>query len=1741
MACTYTIEEETLTGQPEFKSWLVDGGLDKLFPDGNYPWGEKSAPDKMEAKAEVKPDGDVKFSKTKPVDLKVKKTVVDENGRHFETGVPVTFYFAHNTESATKLFGLPNKDSPYGRGYEPSGQYLTIIDDQPDKKRQGTIYGSVTFNNPLVIDNNGLNWKQQLSESFGGKVGKKLSQALIDAGYDGVITTDNGYTSETLNLTNFDKSKAKYSKSSQKTGSTVADIITMLPGRVRKLYDSGILNVVQSVDDLPEYLQERGAALYHSAWHGSPHDHDKFDSSKIGTGEGAQAFGYGHYFTEAKDIAEYYRKSLSSQVGLIGVSGKKYGVSQADAEKDAGMLMRMREEDERVFNQYLDDGGSYLGRIAKDIKAGSIKKTSGNLYEVELAPTADEYLDWDKPLSEQSEKVKSAIGRMSERIVQYGSKTTGQTIYQNLANPMLQKKIGILNGQRYQESASNYLHSLGIRGIRYKAEGGKSDANNYVIFDDNDVSITAKYSKDLTGVEALYDEKRDKLYLVADMLNEGNIAAVLNHELYHRAEATDPKLQAAVATFDSRLGNMMKIAEKGQGSPIARAAYDRVINAGTPAKDRLSEFKAYMVTEYSRKPESFTGMVKKSIQDFIAAIRAAMIRAGILPKDLTPADLTALAKYGARVKSHSLDSRSEVNKPAANDGFDNTGMDSWSGSAYDYDDNEGYKVGMTNEKLEALVAQYADTDGKPRREALKEAVDQYRMIEALNFNKDGSPKDGAMLAPNGKPTRLNKAQWIQTRTPNFERWFGKSKVVDENGDPLVVENGQDKLFVNERGQEKSAEFNAGTFNPESGDIRFSKSPPINNVIEQGDDWLKSFLSQARKDAVIYNLQNRFVDLKRQIDKIAKNGGSLTEDNDPYLAEELYHQRSASRIKDFYDHEINPVLRGLHQNKVSIEKFQKFLHARHAPSRNAVMAERNPNQDMIDTNLADAETNLDAVRGNPSATRKEIGDALAEYNKWKRAKPFDGSEEERLSLSGMSDEEAAKFISGLSPVEKLKMDALAKRIDAINNKTLDLLVGYGMETEASVQALKDQWEHYVPLHRDEAHPDDNNFGHPVGRGFSVRGSGMKNATGSTAEVTNILAHITAAREQMLRRGEKNKVTVALADFIKANPDSDFAEINKIDVEKTLNEDGLVDTRMEPLFKRNMADNVVMFRTDGKDRAIVFNKNKIENVRLALSLKNLDGANLDTVESLISKGTRWFSKVNTQYNVIFGIVNLMRDTQAMALNLSSTPLHGKQGEVFRNMGGAFKAIVGVERDMAGIDPSLKAMYDRFNKAGGTTGYAQMFEDIRDRNQALVDELKKLDDPKPMQLAKAFFKLLTDFNTLMENSTRLAVFMTAVESGLSDAKAASLAKNITVNFNRKGARSTKIGAWYAFFNASAQGTARLIETMSGPKGKQILMSGVALGAISTLIGLAVMGDDDWEKIPEFVRERSLIIPIGRSNYISIPMPLGFHLIPNIGRKIVEAAFGSNRVSKTKRFAQLAGSTVGAFNPLGGSDVSEFVMPTILDPALALWRNKDYTGRSIYKEDFNSQRPTPGFTRAKDTASIFSKLAAEGINKITGGTDYKQGFWSPTPDQIDFVLGQLSGGTGRELLKVEETATGLAKSEEVPMYKIPLVGRLAGETSGNAVERAAYYDNIKLLNEHKAEIDGLRKEGNGAEAIRYIKNNPEASLIMKAHATERAVDRLNDRRKLMIKRGLPLSGVEKQIANQMKQLNDAMAERLR
>jgi hypothetical protein len=891
-----------------------------------------------------------------------------------------------------------------------------------------------------------------------------------------------------------------------------------------------------------------------------------------------------------------------------------------------------------------------------------------------------------------------------------------------------------------------------------------------------------------------------------------------------------------------------------------------------------------------------------------------------------------------------------------------------------------------------------------------------------------------------------------------------------------------------------------------GGIFYSRSNPNQGTFNPSWDAPEP----SKFDNLIYTLQDKNIDLKRVTQEIQKAGNDIDDRWNAYLQEELYHGRTAKRTQDFIRDELDPLVADMQARKVTMADFEEYLWMRHAEERNAQIAKVNP----------------------------EMQD----------------------SGSGVSTAEAQEYLDSLSDDKRADYEALAARIDAINAKSRQLLIDYGLESGSTIKAWQDTYKHYVPLQREEM---ETGFGNGTGQGFSVRGNAAKRATGSKRAVVDILANIAMQREKNIIRGEKNRVATALIGLAKLNPNPDFWNTDTVPQIKDIGKDGLV-TYPDPNYKSR--DNVIVARIVNKqgkivEHSVIFNQFDERAQRMAASLKNLDQDQIGKLLGTLSSFTRYFASINTQYNPVFGAINITRDVQGALFNLESTPLAGKQKEVTRLTGSALKGIyqeIRAVRKGKKADTKWAELWEEFQKEGGKTGFRDMYRNAKMRGEALEHAI----DPEwwqkkkwgrvvsfggviaaPQQWlvskpGKALFDWLSDYNDTLENSVRLAAYKVALDQGLSKQQSASIAKNLTVNFNRKGEMGRQIGSLYAFFNASVQGTARIGETLFKEgkmtrAGKQIIGGGLLLGGMQAMM-LAFAGFDDGEP-PEFVRDRNLIIPIGDGKYITIPMPLGYNAIPATGRILTEWAMDGFDDTQL-RFKHLFEVYMDMFNPIGYSGLTmQTLSPTATDPFAALDSNKDWTGMPIAREDFSRLNPTPGFTRSKDTASSISKAMSYSLNWLTGGTDYTPGWFSPTPDQIDYLIGQFTGGVGREYMKLEQTATSMVTGDELPTYKIPLVGRFYGDASGQAAQGGKFYDNLIRMNKHSNEIKGRMENGGDVDA--YMAEHPEAELADYATSTYSAISKLRKQRNQAKEEGgskADLKEIDRDITDLMREFNE-------
>ena len=291
-----------------------------------------------------------------------------------------------------------------------------------------------------------------------------------------------------------------------------------------------------------------------TAYHGTPHTiKGKFDISKVGTGEGAQAYGHGMYFAENPAVAKEYQKSLSGRTDLNQQPSDPAFIHAVESFRQAGTpLSAIPTEMKKAYKSATD----------KDIQLAIQATEKGNLYKVDIP---DEYipnmLNWDLPINQQSAKVQEIAKQLdpnlladtphlivrgqprhwtevvdsledlqnpkvikllkkiygeSAEVMPYGdylaSKMTGEQLYRNLSNPTQWSKEAApyaMKAGMEDAAVSARLNELGVKGIRYKdamSRGADDGTSNFVVFDPAQVKILEQNSKPMTRKEIIEQE-----------------------------------------------------------------------------------------------------------------------------------------------------------------------------------------------------------------------------------------------------------------------------------------------------------------------------------------------------------------------------------------------------------------------------------------------------------------------------------------------------------------------------------------------------------------------------------------------------------------------------------------------------------------------------------------------------------------------------------------------------------------------------------------------------------------------------------------------------------------------------------------------------------------------------------------------------------------------------------------------------------------------------------------------------------------------------------------------------------------------------------------------------------------------------------------------------------------------------------------------------------------------------------
>ncbi len=802
--------------------------------------------------------------------------------------------------------------------------------------------------------------------------------------------------------------------------------------------------------------------------------------------------------------------------------------------------------------------------------------------------------------------------------------------------------------------------------------------------------------------------------------------------------------------------------------------------------------------------------------------------------------------------------------------------------------------------------------------------------------------------------------------------------------------------------------------------------------------------QQAVDRMRYIFQDKFIDLKRA-EEVAGPGQRVG----PYQAEELFHGRAAARVDDIKTNYVNPVTDILAENDISMQDLNDYVHALHAPEANAVLQRRNPDK------------------------------------------------ENNEALSGMSNEDAAKIVAQWQGNEG--MQQAARLIRQMNDATADIIAAEGLEPGDVVQSWRDTYQNYVPLHR-EGKPQRAGRG----KGFAIRGRESKGRVGSEGQVVDVLGHSVMNHARAIVRAEKNRVGQKLLQFAQENPDPNFWRIDPIQTQKTIDpKTGLVTTTSDPSFQT--ADNVFPVKVNGETRHIVFNEGNPTAMRLASSMKNLDAEQINSVVRVFQSVNRILSALSTTYNPEFMFTNFFRDLQTAGIKMEATEAKGMQAQVARDLPASMRAVWRGERGKE-AEGDFGKYADEWRHAGGKTGWIDARTDIESQVKELESLIKskKKGRSKTAAIYRGVKGFMEDANSAVENGVRLSTYVNARRRGVSPEDAASLSKNLTVNFNRKGAAGPAMNAAYLFYNAGVQGSANVLGSLKS-KRVQALVTGLVVGGFANAMLQREIGGEDedgvpyWDKIGEWEKERNFIVmnPFSdEGDYFKIPLPYGYNIFKVLGETSADA-IAREDFDALGAAGSVAKAAIGSFNPVGSdSTFLQVIAPTLADPFAQVAENTTFYGSPLMPENrygadkadaelyFRSVRPA-------------SKAVAKGLNELTGGTTYRSGMIDVSPETLDLAWDFMTGGLGRAAGDALGLVTSLAQGDEVKTRRIPFVRRFYAAEPETWTPQT-YFEYKQDISAFEAEAKQAAK---GKEDMEPYRQDPRAKLIPALKAVERSL----------------------------------------
>lgn len=844
---------------------------------------------------------------------------------------------------------------------------------------------------------------------------------------------------------------------------------------------------------------------------------------------------------------------------------------------------------------------------------------------------------------------------------------------------------------------------------------------------------------------------------------------------------------------------------------------------------------------------------------------------------------------------------------------------------------------------------------------------------------------------------------------------------------------------------------------------FSITPSMKEKVSEGLPLFSPARSltppaETKAQAFQRSAQDKFNRFKVVQDWLDKSGTKITEQNNVYRAEERWHGRVATRLEDFREKVLKPQIEAIQKAGFTMQDVADFLEAQHT---------------------AEANAQIRKLTNDPKAT-----------------------------AAGITDQEAAQYLSTASP----KLKQVANDFRKITDMTRQKLLQAGIIDKDTLSAWDKAYKHYVPL---KGGDEDTKTG--TGPGQSVNGK-QKRRLGHGKREEHVVENIIRDYERSVILAEKNLVGQHLIRLAIDAGNPDLITVDKPEKRKVLMPGKATyvveynGSRMASFDSQSDAGKFVAFmgkagmtikKVQGDPNvqlmaAPMLQENEaqvyvnghairvqINDPILAEAYKNLGVEQMGMILRAGRTLNNYLSAAYTGYNPEFILVNMARDFTGGMVNLTGKYGMTMAARTLINYPRAFGEILAYS--FTGNASKDVASY---RENGGSTGagYLGDIERIGKDVQSAYDQyagaMEAFQKGKPFKAVKVASKKLVGailgwinhMNAASENAMRLAAFKAIRGATGSVNEAAHAAKNVTVNFNRKGNAGPQLGALYLFANPSIQGTKQLLETLATGEHKAQSWALVATMASLAALAAAQFSDDEWDEIPDSEKDRNLLIRTGEDSRIAIPIPYGYGFFFGLGNAVVD---GSQKKDLSKVATHIASSFFEHFSPFGNPVMSPITMlPTAIKMGMEPALNMNDFGNTIVPESpYNRTQAdhTKMYRGTKGTG--YDKFAAY-INGITGGTSHTEGKISVSPETYKYWVSTLTGGAGRFATDLVGLGTMMANGADPELHEIPILRKFYKEDRITG-KRSAYFEASKEAEEALAKYKAAVKAGDleGAE----------------------------------------------------------------